>query len=95
MSEKWTPGPWFVRDLGPTKDGYPYFIIQAGGPDIGDGFVGDEYFSLAGIMTRETAALVSAAPDLYAQLKELCDSCMGQCDDCRVSDILKKARGES
>ena len=102
MSEKFTPGPFFVRDLGPTKDGYHYFIVQAGGPDIGDGFVGDEYFSTSGVMTRETAALISASPDLYAVVAELEESAeywseyfvpIGIVD--RMRAALKKARGQA
>ena len=31
MKEIWTKGPLFVRDLDPTQDGRPYFIVQAGG----------------------------------------------------------------
>ena len=102
MSEKFTRGPWFVRDFGPTKDGDPYFFVQAGGPNTGDGFVDDEYFSLSGIMTRETATLISAAPDLYAALNKTCSNAldlgychMADCDACPNMAALRKARGES
>lgn len=104
MKENWTKGPWFVRDLSPTKDGHPYFIVQAGGPDIGDGWVDDEYFSISGIMTRETASLISAAPELYAALERLYGRLLMSDRDgeCRITAeegemaefALKKARGE-
>ena len=97
-------GPWFVRDLGLTKDGQPYCIVQAGGPDIGDGWVDDEYFSLSGIMTSETASLIAAAPDLYAALERIYGRLiMSDRDgDARITAeegemaefALKKARGE-
>lgn len=105
MSENWTKGPWFVRDLSPTRDGHPYFIVQAGGPDIGDGWVDGEYFSLSGVMTRETATLISASPELYAALERLYGRLLmsdrdGECritaEEGEMAEVaLKKARGES
>ena len=104
MSDEFTKGPWFVRDLSPTQDGHPYFIVQAGGPDIGDGWVDGEYFSLSGVMTRETATLISASPELYAALERLYGRLLMSDRDgeCRITAeegemaefALKKARGE-
>ena len=95
MNEKWTPGPWFVEiGDGEAMDdkGVAYICHQdtcspdtviCSFPDVID----DE--------VRANVYLMAAAPDLYAALKELCCSCMGQCHDCEVSSILKKARGEA
>lgn len=93
MSEKWTTGPWYV-EIGDGEDdeGVAYIChpetcspdtVICSFPDVID----DE--------VRANVYLMAAAPDLYAALKELCCSCMGQCDDCEVSSILKKARGEA
>lgn len=97
-------GPWFIRDFSPTPDGHPYFIIQAGGPNIGDGWVGDEFLSMSGVMTRETASLIAAAPDLYAALERIYgrllmsdrdgDAHITEEDGAMAEAALRKARGE-
>jgi hypothetical protein len=88
MSEKWTKGPWEVslEQLHPGSEAEGY-LIRTDAFDVVSGHLG--------IRKVSDAHLIAAAPELYAVLKELCDSCMGECDDCQVMRILKKARGES
>lgn len=96
-------GPWFMRDFSPTPDGHPYFII-AGGPNIGDGWVRAEFLSMSGVMTRETASLIAAAPDLYAALERIYgrllmsdrdgDAHITEEDGAMAEAALRKARGE-
>ena len=101
MSEKWTKGPWeFVE--GDDNHGHEN-MEGVLGTILGDLNLGIHVCRIWGdindddemIQERANAHLIAAAPEMYAALKELCDSCMGECENCQVSRILKKARGEA
>ena len=92
MNEKFTPGPWAINGdkIETTKGG-----LRARVAIIDDGF---------GIENPEANAdLISAAPDLYAALKEVYDTFWGASKDDRIwtvdmqrfaKEVLAKARGE-
>lgn len=92
MKEKWTQGPWEIGD-----ENNQCCEVQIGATVCG--LSRYEKMSGAMVISREemlaNAHLIITAPKLYATLKELCDLCMGDCDDCKVSTILKEARGEA
>ena len=100
--EKFTPGPW--RVMGPyggiTR---PWIDADLNGSKRSIIICGTEEDE-RGIVGISNAALIAAAPDMYAALKDLLalpqNQC-GNCDDeseckfCRASAALSKARGES
>lgn len=89
MSEKWTKWPWhFEAD---QEDD----IVYVCHPETNSPDTTICMFEVDGQEVIANAHLITAAPEMYAALKEMCDSCMGECDDCQVMRILKKARGES
>ena len=93
MSEKFTPGPWEVIGAEFTEHGACYEIVM---PE--------------NVISKANACLIAAAPEMYELLTniEWCDSgeyhlpycpCCGNyddkhADDCKLQEVLKKARGE-
>ena len=68
----WPKGPWYVRDFGKTQDGDDYHFVQAGGPSVGDGWDEDgKYMVISGVISRDAANLISAAPDLFDALQAI------------------------
>ena len=68
----WPKGPWFVREFGKTADGDDYHFVQAGGPSVGDGWDDDgKYMVISGVISRDAANLISAAPDLFDALQTI------------------------
>ena len=89
METKFRPGPWNISRY---KEGRRLLIIDSEGFDV----AAVDYPN-----RDETAALIAAAPDLYAVLSELEESCeywseydvpLGMVD--RIKSALKRARGE-
>lgn len=97
MSNGIPSGPWFFRDGGTTADGSPYFWIELDGGALGGGLRGQEYLSVSGIMSRETASLIAASPDLLVALESIIEMNpslpMGMIEAAELA--VKKARGES
>lgn len=94
MSNSFPTEAWFVCDREKTDAGDNYYGIQAGGPGVGEGFRGDEYLNIAGIMSRETAHLIAAAPEMYEALRAV-DSWEAPSCWKKVTAALKRARGEA
>ena len=68
----WPKSPWFVREFGKTQDGDDYHFVQAGGPSVGDGWDDDgKYMVISGVISRDAANLISAAPDLFDALQKI------------------------
>ena len=95
MSNNFPAAPWFLRDGGHTPDGNPYFWIGLAEDSAGGGVRGEEYLNVSGIMSRETASLISAAPDLLAALESIIEINpalpMGIIEAAELA--VKKARG--
>jgi hypothetical protein len=83
-----------VCERGHTDDGDSYYVIQAGGSGIGQGFRGDEYLNISGIMSRETALLIAAAPEMYEALRAVVNWEAPSCWK-KVTAALKRAQGEA
>lgn len=75
-----TPGPWRVRvPIGPC---HGLLIVGINGEIVGN------------IHRGPDQNLISAAPDLLAELKRLHEKLDGNCcSDCRTLDIIAKAEG--
>ena len=70
--KNWPKSPWFVRYFGKTQDGDDYHFVQAGGPSDGDGWDDDgNYMVISGVISRDAANLISAAPDLFDALQTI------------------------
>ncbi len=92
--EKFTQGPWMVNKSIPT-----YIYNNEHGSICRIHFINSrELNSLE--ESSANAALISAAPELYEQLKRHCALCMLMhpdcegCDICDTRKVLMKARGE-
>lgn len=97
MSEpKFTPGPW--------RAGKSIYQSQARVVAEKGGRVAD-VFAYEEDQAHANAALIAAAPEMYEMLKNICEGCAnnrvmfaenveGDCSACKISDLLKKARGE-
>lgn len=92
--EKFTQGPWMVNKSIPT-----YIYNNEHGSICCIHFINSrELNSLE--ESSANAALISAAPELYEQLKRHCALCMLMhpdcegCDICDTRKVLMKARGE-
>lgn len=94
MSEtKFTPGKWYVENGVPGK---PRIFSSA------KNLLTPIVCECIGARSRRKhdAALISAAPEMYEQLKRHCALCMlmhPDCEGCEICDtgkVLKKARGE-
>lgn len=90
----------FVRNEGGTPDGQPYYTVQAGGDGKYEGWVGDTYICVTGIVPREYAHMMAAGPQMYRDLKIACHTmayngvCKGkQCADCEIFKARSKAGG--
>jgi hypothetical protein len=98
--EKFTPGPWYLCDVGDYNDfgGNSRVILS-------EPWGGDNPHRLAVVHTRvdneeseANATLMAASPELYEALRDLCER--GGPDDggCVIAkgiSALKKARGET
>jgi hypothetical protein len=89
MTTKFTPGPWPIKRDGNT-------VISIGKIGANE-YAGEAWLDIS----CADACLVEAAPDLYAVLSELEESCeywseydvpLGMVD--RIKSALKRARGE-
>lgn len=101
---KFTPGPWRLRHGSESK------IENIAGRKVATADLQDmQPYSPWGQMRgriaatperKANAALISAAPEMYEQLKRHCAMCMMMhpdcegCDICDTGKVLKKARGE-
>ena len=97
MTEKFTKGPWIVREE-PSSDGHPV-ISPVGGYAICQSWNQGETYD-----ANANAALIAAAPEMYEALNELQqlfrdDLAPGYIYACKdvlknADAALKKARGE-
>lgn len=98
MNEKFTPGPWFV-------DADFYVYGGDGRKNQGEYFDGVEFPLVCDVESdsrdrtenKANAALISAAPEMYAELERHCRLCMWRrpaCEECETRKILRKVRGE-
>ena len=95
MSEPtFTPGPWNVAGFDSRINEERYFGI-----DTPRGQMIVESFGECDFNRKATAALISAAPEMYAKLKELADvlrfggmRCTNRTMAQEIEEILKKAR---
>jgi hypothetical protein len=96
MSEtKFTPGPWFGAKYSGNSKWIAATIFE---DQSSNGWKDGNYMCVSGPISHADAALIAAAPDLYAALEALCTS--GGDDD--GTDLisnglaaLAKARGEA
>ena len=85
--EKFTPGPWNNCDGETIETKEARICIVAP-------------LNLTQEESDANAALISAAPEIYEELKLHCARCMWahpkceRCDSCKTMKVLKKARGE-
>lgn len=98
MNEKFTPGPWFV-------DADFYVYGRDGRKNQGEYFDGVEFPLVCDVESdsrdrtenKANAALIAAAPEMYAELERHCRLCMWRrpaCEECETRKILRKVRGE-
>ena len=86
--EKFTPGPWNNCDDETIETKEARICIVAP-------------LNLKPEESDANAALIAAAPEMYAELKLHCARCMWahpiceRCDSCKTMEVLKKARGKS
>lgn len=89
--EKFTKGPWFV------SDGKPHLVIKGkvcvSGEDGEPIVVADTNYYFE--ESRDNAALIAAAPEMYEMLKVLLPQIAGSPAALKVNRLLAKARGES
>ena len=89
MNEKFTPGPWVYKG--------EVITVQSLHGDICD--LVTEYNGKQ-MPFESNGFLISAAPELYEELKRHCALCMLMhpdcegCEFCDTGNVLKKARGE-
>lgn len=95
--QKFTPGPWRYSKALPNliecREGrkqYLYTVCQLG---EGSGWSKNK---------EANAALIAAAPEMYEALADIAENCGNHgCSetcaeaDCKICEILKKARGEA
>lgn len=62
-----TPGPWFHRTV-KASTGADCEFIEA---SYGSGFNGKQYMSVSGCISKEDAALITAAPEIFEALEEI------------------------
>lgn len=106
MNEKFTPGPWVAeihRINTPNEQSVSFFVRtitdKQGERRQISGYV-ETYNQKLFKEIEADAALISAAPEMYEQLKRHCALCMmmhPDCEGCEICDtgkVLKKARGE-
>ena len=71
MTEKFTPGPWGT--VGDGKHGVVYVVNS---PDKEDqGIVAEVVFQRCAEKRNANAHLISAAPDMYRALEDVCSDC--------------------
>jgi hypothetical protein len=102
MSEtKFTPGPWALDQCGRI------YVIRATDCSVGEAYRSD--FDPPSLPTKANAALIAAAPDLYAALNSLLKTVVDDLGECgydeediadhegvkRATSALAKARGET
>lgn len=93
MSEtKFTPGPWQV---GKSIYQSQARVVAEKGGRVADVFAYEED------QAHANAALIAAAPEMYEALADIAENCGNHgCSetcaeaDCKICEILKKARGE-
>ena len=93
MSEKWARGPWSFNGSTSIRDAYnrPIATVRSCDPKM-DGSHNEN---------RDTANIMTAAPDLYAALNAIIDDLpisrdwLDPVNERWAKDALKKARGES
>ena len=98
--EKFTPGPWKIGlNKSPWKKRKKVSQCRI---EAANGIPVSQATHIQNNKERKAnAALISAAPEMYAELKRHCALCMLQhpecerCDSCKTMEVLKKARGES
>lgn len=97
MENKYTPGPWQVESASIRGETLEYFV-RVDGADVA---IASDISSENGSPSKANAQLIAAAPDLYAVLSELEESCeywseydvpLGIVD--RIKAALSKARGQ-
>ena len=95
MSEpKFTPGPWHITEEDWVTGGYDIAVIQ---DKDGEEVLGiSEWIRV----NEPDLQLISAAPDMYEALEDVCKGCLGKletnctCRVCKIGKALRKARGE-
>lgn len=90
---KFTPGPWRAG-LSIYKS--QAIVVADKGGQIADVFAYEEE------QAKANAALIAAAPEMYEALADIAENCGNRgCSetcaeaDCKICEILKKARGEA
>ena len=94
-TEKFTDGEWVVEHVYMDEGGCLHFTVRCTPRDNGN-------IHIDGETIQSTAALIAAAPDMYAKLKTVLALCEGgllrktRCDilGAEIDQLLKKARGE-
>ena len=106
MNEKFTPGPWFIKQSEEIRSPYSTNVSSTRITILDE--PGGQYQSRHVIAQvakgngcgEANASLIAAAPEMYEQLKRHCALCMlkhPECECCEICDtgkVLKKARGE-
>lgn len=94
--QKFTPGPWSLLFNDKTK-----VVLEQQGVAV---FVADTWagFTKSEEEQKANAALIAAAPEMYEALADIAENCGNHgCSetcaeaDCKICEILKKARGEA